>query len=277
MKTATLVQSEQSESINLSATRNSPGRPLAADRIEQIRRQLDASGSVTVIELANELNVSQETIRRDLKRLEQSGYLAVVHGGATRRRNSEPTLRERADEHAEAKRAIARTAAGLVPDNATVLIDSGSTTLALAVELAKRSRLTIATNSLGVATISARAQHQVFVLPGNVDPNDESTLSADTIEALDAFHFDIAFLGAGGISSNVGVTDYTLNGARFRSRMIASAATAYLLADAQKFNRQTPYPVLGADLLTAVISDERPSGDLARWFRNHKIRIIQAR
>jgi DeoR/GlpR family transcriptional regulator of sugar metabolism len=96
-------------------------------------------------------------------------------------------------------------------------------------------------------------------------------------EALDAFHFDIAFIGAGGVSSNVGLSDYTLNGARFRSRMIASAATAYLLADARKFNRQTPYPVLGADLLTAVISDEGPKGDLARWFRNHKIRVIQAR
>ena len=93
-----------------SKTRNPVGRRLAVDRIEQIRRQLDLSGSVTVQELASDMGVSQETIRRDLKRLEKEGDVAVVHGGATRRRNREPALNQRSDEHAEAKRAIARTA-----------------------------------------------------------------------------------------------------------------------------------------------------------------------
>lgn len=252
------------------------GRLLAADRLERIRRELDASGSVTVLELAAALNVSQETIRRDLRRLEQSGDVSVVHGGATRRRLSEPHLAQRSDHRADAKRAIARTAAGLVPERGTVLIDSGSTTLALATELASHSALTVATNSLGVATILARTGHQVFMLPGEIDPNDESAMGAETIDALDAYRFDVAFVGAGGISAAAGLTDYHPLAARFRGRMIAGANIAYLLADRDKFDRQTPYPVPNADQLTAMISDARPTGELGRWLRGHKIRVIRS-
>ena len=254
----------------------SAGRPLAVDRRTYILRRLEAAGSVTVLELADALNVSHETVRRDLKRLEGDGQVAVVHGGATRRPISEPTLADRADEHADAKRAIARAAAKLVPKGATVLVDSGSTTLALARELVRRPNLTIATNSLGVATLAARAKCTVFVLPGAVDPNDEATLGADTIEALDAFRFDIAFVGAGGLSAECGLTDYTWLGARFRGRIIEIAKTSYLLADADKFNRQTPYVVANATGLSAVISDAKPTGALAGWLRSHNIRYIDA-
>lgn len=256
--------------------RHTGGRLLAADRLQRIRRELEAAGSVTVLELAAALNVSQETIRRDLRRLEQSGDVAVVHGGATRRRLSEPHLAQRSDHRADAKRAIARTAASLVPERGTVLIDSGSTTLALATELASHSALTVATNSLGVATILARSGHQVFMLPGEIDPNDESAMGAETIDALEAYRFDVAFVGAGGISATAGLTDYQPLAARFRGRMITGANTAYLLADRDKFDRQTPYPVPNADQLTAMISDARPKGELAGWLRRRKIRVIRA-
>ena len=252
------------------------GRLLAADRLDRIRRELEATGSVTVLELAAALNVSQETIRRALRRLEQSGDVSVVHGGATRRRLSEPHLAQRSDHRADAKRAIARTAANLVPERGTVLIDSGSTTLALATELASHSPLTVATNSLGVATILARAGHQVFMLPGEIDPNDESAMGAETIDALEAYRFDVAFVGAGGISATAGLTDYQPLAARFRGRMITGANTAYLLADRDKFDRQTPYPVPHADQLAAMISDARPTGELAGWLRRHKIRVIRS-
>lgn len=252
------------------------GRLLAADRLERIRRELEATGSVTVLELAAALNVSQETIRRDLRRLEQFGDVSVVHGGATRRRLSEPHLAQRSDQRADAKRAIARAAVQLVPERGTVLIDSGSTTLALAAELASHPPLTVATNSLGVATLLSRAAHKVFMLPGEIDPNDESAMGAETIDALEAYRFDIAFVGAGGISATAGLTDYLPIAARFRGRMITSANTAYLLADRDKFDRQTPYPVPNADRLTALISDARPTGELASWLRRRKIRVIRS-
>ena len=157
-----------------------------------------------------------------------------------------------------------------------MLIDSGSTTLVLATELASHPRFTVATNSLGVATILARAGHQVFMLPGEIDPNDESAMSAETIDALDAYRFDVAFIGAGGISAEAGLTDYLPLAARFRGRLIASANAAYLLADRDKFDRQTPYPVPNFERISAIVSDARPTGELARWLRRHKIRVIKS-
>lgn len=256
--------------------RQSRGRLLAADRHERIRRELETAGSVTVPELATALNVSQETIRRDLRRLEQNGDVSVVHGGATRRRFSEPDLAQRSDQRTDAKRAIARSAAKFVPEGGTVLIDSGSTTQVLATELASHPRFTVATNSLGVATILARAGHQVFMLPGEIDPNDESAMSAETIDALDAYRFDVAFIGAGGISAAAGLTDYLPLAARFRGRLIVSANAAYLLADRDKFDRRTPYPVPNFEQISAIISDARPTGELASWLRRRGVRVIKS-
>jgi len=106
-------------------------RPLAVRRHNEIVQRLRAAGSVSVGELANIFAVSHETIRRDLKLLEESGHLDVVHGGDARRGMMEPSIAQRGEENADGKAAIAREAARLVPDGASVLIDSGTTTGAL--------------------------------------------------------------------------------------------------------------------------------------------------
>lgn len=250
-------------------------RPLAADRLDEIRRRLGSHGSVTVAELAATLNVSRETIRRDLKRLAVFGDAEVVHGGATRRRLAEPALAQRTADHAEAKALIARKAAELVFEGATVLIDSGSTTLALARELARLPRFTAATNSLGVATVLTRSGHNVHLLGGELDANDEATMSVETIAALEGLHFDLAFIGAGGLSGTAGLTDYSRTAAIFRSRMISSVSEAYLLADASKFDRETPFPVANAERLAGLLTNAQPKGELARWFAERDIRIIK--
>src|SRR5258707_10806954 len=105
------------------------------------------SGSVSVGELANTFGVSHETIRRDLKLLADQGHLDVVHGGAARRGMREPTIAQREGENAEGKAMIARAAAALVQDAASVLIDSGTTTEALVYELLGKPGLTVFTNS----------------------------------------------------------------------------------------------------------------------------------
>ena len=110
-------------------------RPLAVRRHNEIVQRLRAAGSVSVGELADVFGVSHETIRRDLKLLADQGHLDVVHGGAARRGMMEPSIAQRGGENAEGKAAIARAAARLVQDAASVLLDSGTTTGALTYEL----------------------------------------------------------------------------------------------------------------------------------------------
>lgn len=250
-------------------------RPLAVDRLDEIRRRLSSLGSVSVSQLSTALGVSRETIRRDLKLLAELGDAEIVHGGATRRRVVEPGLAQRNEEHRRAKLLVAKRAARLLFDGATVLIDSGSTTLVLAEEIATmRGIAAAATNSLGVATILARAGHKVHLLGGEIDPNDEASMSAETIAALDGFSFDLAFIGVGGLSPKAGLTDYTKTAAQFRSHLIAAVSQAYLLADASKFDRETPFPVAGADKVAGLIADRRPTGALAKWFTERRIGIL---
>lgn len=258
-----------------------PVRPvkyqLAIDRVDEILRRLDIAGSVTVAELAATLGVSRETVRRDLKALAGRGALEMVHGGATRRHQTEPALAQRAGEQAAEKARIARHAATLVPDGATVLVDSGSTTMALARELAKRTGLTVATNSLAVAIVMSRGGHRVHMLGGEIDANDESTMSHDTVEALQGFRFDVAFIAAGGLSLEGGLSDYSRIAAAFRARLIAVAACTWLLADSSKFGRETPYPVEGWQRIAGLVTDRRPPRDLAQLLTRAGLQIVLAR
>jgi DeoR/GlpR family transcriptional regulator of sugar metabolism len=251
-------------------------RPLAVDRLEEIRRRLSSLGSVTVAQLAVALNVSRETIRRDLKLLAELGDADIVHGGATRRRVVEPGLAQRTEENKKAKLLIAQKAASLLFEGATILIDSGSTTLEFAREIATMRGITAATNSLGVATVLARSGHKVHLLGGEIDPNDEASMSAETIAALDGFNFDLAFIGVSGLSAKAGLTDYTKTGSQFRSRLIAAVSQSYLLADSSKFDRETPFPVAGAEQVAGLVTDRRPTGALARWFAARRIGILLA-
>ena len=249
-------------------------RPLAVDRLDEIRRRLSSLGSVSVSQLATALRVSRETIRRDLKLLAELGDAEIVHGGATRRRVVEPGLAQRTEEHRRSKLLIAKRAARLVFDGATVLIDSGSTTQVLAEEIATMRGITAATNSLGVATVLARSGHKVHLLGGEIDPNDEASMSAETVAALDGFSFDLAFVGVGGLSAKAGLTDYTKTAAQFRSRLIGAVSQAYLLADASKFDRETPFPIAGADKVAGLVTDRRPTGALAKWFGERRIGVL---
>jgi DNA-binding transcriptional ArsR family regulator len=156
-------------------------RPLAVRRHNEIVQRLRAAGSVSVGELADVFGVSHETIRRDLKLLADQGHLDVVHGGAARRGMMEPSIAQRGGENAEGKAAIARAAARLVQDAASVLLDSGTTTGALTYELVGRPGLTIFTNSLNHALTLCRVSgNRVVMLGGEIDNNDEATFGTGT-------------------------------------------------------------------------------------------------
>ena len=219
---------------------------LAARRHTEILRRLAATPAVGVAELSALFAVSRETIRRDLKALARRGALDVVHGGATRREAHEPALDHRAAENAAGKAAIGRLAAGLVQDGMVVLLDSGTTTLAIARALPERRELTICTGSLAIAQILCRVPgFRVYLFGGEIDANDDATTGIDVIDAVGRFRVDIAFLGGGGMAVDGEVTDYQRAGAELRSRMIAAATQAWFVLDRSKFGRLTPVRIPG--------------------------------
>lgn len=234
-------------------------RPLAADRHGQILQALEASGTVSVSDLAQKFGVSMETIRRDLKALADQNRLIMVHGGATTL-TAEPSLSRRADENAAGKAAIGRKAAELVENGMVILIDSGSTTLQLAQALLLRTNLTVLTNSLPIGLMLARTKAiKTILIGGEVETNDEASFGLDSMEIIRKYRVDLAFIGAGGISEEGDFTDYTRIAAEQRALMLASGRKSYVLADRTKFSRRTPVIIdVAAQQLTGFITDALP-------------------
>lgn len=252
-------------------------RPLAADRHGQILQALDASGTVSVSDLAQRFGVSMETIRRDLKVLADQNRLVMVHGGATTL-TAEPSLSRRAVENAEAKVAIGRKAAELIEDGMVVLIDSGSTTLQLAQALMLRSNLTVLTNSLPIGLMLARTKAiKTVLIGGEVEANDEAAFGLDAMEIVRKYRVDLAFIGAGGISDEGDFTDYTRIAAEQRALMLASGRKAYVLADRTKFSRRTPVIIdVAPQHMTGLITDALPKDEQAAKAAKNRWHIILA-
>ena len=234
-------------------------RPLAISRQDHILNSLDAAGSVSVSVLAERLGVSRETIRRDLKALADQGRANLVHGGAARGPSAEPSLATREAANAVGKAAIGRKAASFIEDGMVVLLDSGSTTWAIASALVGRQDLTVLTNSLPIALLLCRSSGiRVTMLGGEIDPNDEAAFGVDTLSALQHFRVDLVFIGAGGISPDGEFTDYSRLAAEQRHMMMRAGRKVYIVADHTKFDRRTPVRISTVAHIAGLIVDKAP-------------------
>lgn len=252
-------------------------RVLAVRRHRFVLDRLGRDGEVSVAEIAGALGVSQETVRRDLKLLAEEGRLRVVHGGASSLVPTEPDIALRSGVNAAGKAAIGRAAAALVRDGASVIIDSGTTTLAVAQALAERKRLTVYTNSLPVARLLARqAENSVVLLGGEIVLSDESTLGWDTVAMLAQYAADFAFIGVGGLTDEPAFLDYTRAGAEVRGMMLLQAKHPVLLADHTKLGRSTPVRVPNLDRAARLVTDRKLPAAFARAFAAAGIAVTVA-
>jgi DeoR/GlpR family transcriptional regulator of sugar metabolism len=265
----------------LSADGTVAARAIAPRRHGEILKQLAADGAISVEEMAVRFSVSRETIRRDLKTLAGRGQLAIVHGGATRRAD-EPTLAVREEDNPYGKAAIGRRAAGLVEDGMVVLLDSGSTTMAVAQVLAAPDLgpwkgLTVCTNSLSIGLVLCRVPGiRLHLFGGEVTGSDEAAFGPDGFAALARFRADLAFIGVGGVSPAGDLTDFAVSPAEFRSAMLCAADRGYIVVDQTKFGRLTPIRLRPVPAGTHLIVDAAPSAPITSALAARGIEILVA-
>ena len=249
-------------------------RPLAVRRHNEIIRRLGTAGSVSVAELAQMFEVSHETIRRDLKLLSGQGHLEVVHGGAARRGmlGSAPTANDAPGTGSGA--AIGRVAVQFVPPNGSVLLDGGTATAAIALELARRSGLTICTNSLAHAARLCRVPGmRVFVLGGEVQ--DDATCGIAAHSGIDQVRVDVAFVSAAAFSEDGSLTDRTGQAADMRGRMLLTGR-AFVVADRSALDARASFRVAHFDQAAGIIIDRAPDAALAAAWARAGRNIIMA-
>jgi len=232
---------------------------------------------VHVDELAELLCISRETIRRDLTELERSGKVQKFHGGATLPMvTGEGPFRERMGENVLAKVAIADKAFGLIRPGTTLFIDTGSTTLYFAERLCETRNLTIVTNSIEIARITAEGNtsNQVFLLGGEFHSDNRQTVGSITIEQIHAFRAHHAVLTIGALDGRTGVMDFNINEARIAQTMIMQAESVTILADANKLGRIASFKVCDLDQITSLVCDRMPDEPLSRQLTEAGVRIL---
>jgi len=261
----------------MAARSRAPASLLAEDRHRLILRKLDEAGSVAIRTLAREFKVSRETIRRDLDRLASRGGFRKTRGGAVAFAPVEASDTERGMVNALAKQSIGRRAATLVRDGASVILDSGTTTRAVAQALLARRNLTVYTNDLAICRTLARHNgNRVVLLGGELQRHEDATVGWDAISALTNYTAEFAFVGIGGLTTDGGITDFTRDGAELRGRMLSSARAAIIVADASKFSTVTPIRVPHFDKVTHLVTDRAPPAALRKALRGKGIRILTA-
>jgi DeoR family transcriptional regulator, fructose operon transcriptional repressor len=210
---------------------------FAEERQQEIVRRARQAGRVDVSSLSIELDVTSETVRRDLTALERAGLVRRVHGGAIaiERLGFEPGVSARETVLTEEKARIGKAALAELPDDGAILIDAGTTTRQLAEMLPGDAELMVVVNSPQLATVLARrANVTVMMLGGRVRSRTMAVVDDWATTALAGIHADVAFMATNGISVERGLTTPDLTEAAVKRAMMAAARRTVLLADHTK-------------------------------------------
>jgi DeoR family transcriptional regulator, fructose operon transcriptional repressor len=237
---------------------------LPTQRRMAILAEIRERSAVSADDLSRQFAVSLETIRRDLRGLQERGLLERVYGGATRPsgRSSEGSFAARSTRHIARKRAIAAMAAALVEPDETIVIDVGTTALEVARALPAAFHGRVLTSSAPVAMeLSARRDVEVLLCGGQVRPGDGACSGAHAEAFFAEFYADRAFLGSGGVHPEAGLTDYYPAEVIIRRAIIDHTAVTYVLADSSKLGVIAVRRVCPLDRLTAVLTDDEENDE----------------
>jgi DeoR/GlpR family transcriptional regulator of sugar metabolism len=253
---------------------------LSAERNRQLRRLLVEQGSIRVSAEAKRFGVSEETIRRDIKRLAEVGLADPVFGGAVLKLSSNLAsfnilpVSERHLVEERAKDAIGAAAAHLVEPGQAIIIDAGTTTLALARHLARHHDLTVITNSIPVAQLCAGIPSSItYVVGGKVAPGSLSMIGPAAERDLAQMSADWAFLGAAAIDVNSGFTSADPYEAQVKRAMIKAARRTAILADHTKFGTRRFASFARAEDIAHVITTAACPPEIRSWLETAGVNL----
>ncbi len=233
---------------------------LNQERYKLIQELIEERNTVTVAELAKELNTSESTIRRDLTALDQLGKIRKFFGGATAIKTNEGIFEDavsvREAMMSEEKNAIGSYAASLINDDDFVYIDSGTTTSRL-IDFITNEKATYVTNGIAHAKKLIRKGLTAYVIGGKIKSVTEAVVGSEGINSLKNFNFSKAFMGANGIDIKGGFTTPDIEEALVKQTAIERSYTAFVLADNSKFRRV--FPVTFCELNKCCIITDRLS------------------
>jgi DeoR family fructose operon transcriptional repressor len=251
----------------------------AAERQAQILQAARSLGRVEVLALATQMDVTPETVRRDLTVLERLGVLRRVHGGAmpVERFGFEPNVAMRENQFSAEKDRIGKAALDELPDGGSLILDAGTTTVRLASLLPTDRRFTVVTHSLPVASaLAAYANITLHLLGGIVRGITLAAVGDWALRNIADVSVDVAFLGINGISTERGLTTPDLGEAQIKRALSRAARRTVVLADHSKFGRTEFARVSGLDEVDTIITDSDLDAETASDIEVAGPRVVRA-
>lgn len=216
-----------------------------------------SGGSSRITTIAQDLDVSEETVRRNLKRLADDGLVAKTHGGVRLlTTETDGDFHERLSVNPNAKKLIAKHVAGMISNGSSLFLDVGSTTAYIAEALKSHKDLLVVTNSISVAVkLTTRNNNRVFMAGGELRNHDGGTFGSHAMDFVGNFKTDYAILSSAGINATDGFMLFDLEEAQFSRMIMSKASTRIIAADASKFHRKAPITIGDPSLVDYLITD----------------------
>jgi DeoR/GlpR family transcriptional regulator of sugar metabolism len=244
-------------------------------RRSEIETRLLRGLPVNATALAKEFLVSEDAIRRDLRALAADGKCKRVYGGGLPISPEGVPFEHRLLNDSKEKRALALAALPLLSEVATVFLDSGSTNLALAREFPPDRALTIATNSISIASaLLDRKNLKVIVLGGEIDREIGGAVGLSAIREAERLSFDLCFLGACAISVSLGIGAFHLADAEFKRALIARSDRTAALVTMDKVETRAPFQVAALAVLDHIVLESGTPQDIVTTISDAGTKVI---
>lgn len=253
-----------------------PGGKKKEIRQQALLQWIENSHYVSLEEIAERFHVTNQTARRDIADLEHRGKVRKLHGGVSQLTPLDPvTYRQRRHDRADEKVRIAEAVVALIPDGATVFLDTGTTCEAIANALVSRERLHLVTYSLRSAAIISEKTDFTLAVPGGfVRPIDGGMFQEDTPEFIRRFKFDYAIISVSGIDDDGDLCDDDHTEVAVVSAALGQAAHKLLAVDSSKFGRRAMVKLGSVRDVSALVTNETPAPILARILEEANIPVI---
>ena len=250
---------------------------LAIERRNAISEILAARGKVIVSELAREFSVTEETIRRDLDRLEKDGLATKTYGGAVAGNSSSVDIpyRVRMGVNVEQKKAIAEKVAALIKDGQRIMLDASSTAIYVTRAIKNKKNITVITNSVEILLeLAEKSDWTVFSTGGVLKEGALSLTGSSAERMIRGYHVDIAVCSCKGIDMKLGITDSNEKDAQIKQAVYASAERKVLALDGGKFDRKSFVKVCDITEVDTIVTDSKPSDTWVEYLGANGVEVI---
>lgn len=237
---------------------------LPLERQKEIIKLLKTKKVLKMVELMDAMAISMDTLRRDINALVKQKKIEKIYGGV---KLLEPKFGEsdfdvRMDTHLEEKESIARVCSEFIKDGDCIYIDSGSTTLHIAKHIMNRKNLTVVTNSIPVVTELMNSDVEIILIGGKVRKSEQSVITFEYLFNFNELNIVKAFICTSGISIEKGISDYNLEEAITRKKIIELSMQTFVVADSSKFGKDVTVAIAPLSQIDCIVTDEQISTEI---------------